>query len=133
MTDHLDSNQTQFAELTPILETGAVRPATPTAASAATPETPRPKSKRPIIVGVIGVVLLVVFLLLLVLIRMALPGTQPAPTDDQSQIDQLNGEIDPLLNEIYLLDEQLQASDPAVDSVPFPPVDLTIRLDPKKR
>lgn len=127
---NLDSNQTQFSEITPILESGSKKTvAQPTAPTTA----PRPKAKAPILVAVAGVVLLIVFVLLLVLISKSMSGELMNGDGDDQTWEQTNGEIDPLLEEIYDLDDQLQASDPSLNEVPLPPVDMTLRLDPARR
>lgn len=126
---NLDSNQTQFAEITPVFESGSAVPA-----SKASPETPvKKKSKLPLLIGILGLILFFVFLVSLILIKNSMTADQLGNEDDGRLIEQNNGQTDPLLEEIYDLDDQLQGSDPTIDEIPFPPVDMTLRLDPAKK
>lgn len=127
---NLDSNQTQFSEITPVFESGAT-----TSVQKPTVEEVLPKKKTnlPLLVGIFGLVLFFVFLMTLILIQSQKSANPTDDNNDGSLVDQNNGQNDPLLEEIYDLDDQLQSSDPTIDEIPFPPVDMTLRLDAAKR
>lgn len=127
---NIDSNQTQFSEVTPVFESG-VAPMDVTK-----PEVevkPKAKSKKMMIVGVVALVFVLVFVGLLIMIAQSLQKGPLNGGDDNPFVEQKNGEIDPLLQEIYDLDDQLQAADPSIDEIPLPPVDMGLRLDPAKK
>ncbi|MDH5533220.1 MAG: hypothetical protein OEX81_02195 [Candidatus Pacebacteria bacterium] len=129
MIDNNDSNQTQFASQEPIME-GLASYADPVI-----PQETQPKKKNSklILIGIIGFVLLIVFVLLLILIK-AMSSTKKVVVDDNGNIiETINGEIDPLLNEVYILAEDLEEGDPSLNTIPFPPVDMELRLDPPRR
>lgn len=126
-----DQNQTHFAETSPVFE--SVGPASTTPNEMPEAKEAKNKSKLPLVFGVAGVVLLIFFVVLLLMIKQTMDGGQMNGGDNQDQFRQENGEVDPLLEEIYDLDDQLQSSDPTIDEIPLPPVDLELRLDPKKR
>lgn len=129
---NLDQNQTQFSELTPIVESGNL-PVAQSAVGEPVVVPAKPKSKKLVLVGVIGLILIVVFIFLLILIKMSLNGGQLTEEQQQQQRQNGNGVVNPLLEEIYDLDDQLLSSDPKVDEVPLPPVDMGLRLDPAKK
>lgn len=127
MTNNIDSNQTQFSAQEPMREGLA-------SYEDQVAEEVQPKKKNKLIlVGIIGFVLIIVFILLLILISSISPDKTTIVDDSGEVIDATNGEIDPLLNEIYILSEDLELADPSLDSVPFPPVDMELRLDPKTK
>lgn len=124
----VDQNQTQFSELTPVLESALPAPVKPAADQ--TVMLVPPKSKKKLVVGVIGLILIIVFIFLLILIKMSV-SSRPSSTEQQPQTRQTGqGEIDPVLEEIYDLDDQLLASDPTINEIPLPPVEMNLRLDP---
>lgn len=128
---NLDSNQTQFSEITPVFESGATSRIQKPAAEEVVA---KKKNNLPLLIGIFGLVLFLVFLIGLILIKSRIDVGPIGNEDDNQIINQGNGQNDPLLEEIYDLDDELQSSDPTVDEIPFPPVDMTLRLDaPKKR
>jgi len=92
------------------------------------------KNRRKLIVfGVIGFVLILVFILLLILIR-ALSPVDTVTTDENGDLIQVQqGELDPLLEEVYLLSRDLDNADPSLNVIPFPPVDMELRLEEAQR
>jgi flagellar biosynthesis/type III secretory pathway M-ring protein FliF/YscJ len=129
MMDNINSNQTQFAAQEPVMESLA------SYADEVPVEKAEPKKKKNklVLIGVIGFILIVVFILLLILIR-AVSKKEKATVDENGNvIESINGEIDPMLNEVYILSEDLELADPSLNTIPFPPVDMELRLDPKKR
>jgi len=126
-----DQNQTHFAETSPVFESVGSTPAAPN--EMVETKVAKNKSKLPLVFGVASVVLVVFFVALLLMIKQTMDNGQMNGGDNQDQSYQDNGDVDPLLEEIYELDDQLQTSDPTIDEIPLPPVDLELRLDPKKR
>lgn len=129
MNRSTDINQTQFASQEPVME-GLASYQEP----ASEQEQPKQKKKsnKLVLVGVIGFILIIVFILLLILIR-TLSTPRKTTTDGNGQvIDYNQGEIDPLLEEVYLLSEELENADPSIDTIPFPPVNMELRLDAAK-
>lgn len=128
---NLDSNQTQFAEITPVFESGSTSVAPKKVQN---DEPVKKKSNLPLLVGALALVLAFVFLIILISVKLVMNTNPENNTDDGRIVEQNNGQVDPLLEEIYDLDDQLQSSDPTIDEIPFPPVDMTLRLDaPKKK
>jgi hypothetical protein len=127
---NLDSNQTQFSEITPVFESASTSSIQKPAAAE---EVVKKKNNLPLLIGIFGLILFFIFLVSLILIKNQM-GANPAESDENNRfIDQTNGSNDPLLEEIYDLDDQLQSSDPTIDEIPFPPVDMTLRLDAAKK
>lgn len=127
MNKDTEINQTQFASQEPVME-GLVNYDDPIMQE----EQPKQKKKgnKLVLVGIIGFILIVVFILLLILIRV-LSAPKTVQRDSNGQvINQVDREIDPLLEEVYLLSEELEDADPSIDKIPFPPVDMELRLDP---
>lgn len=132
MPDQLEQNQTQFSELTPVLESASEPEVKPMVAEQAVVPA-KSKSKKMVLVGIIGLILIVVFVFLLILIKMSISNGQLTEEQQKQTRQNGNGEIDPLLEEIYDLDDQLLASDPTINEIPLPPVDMNLRLDPAKK
>lgn len=129
MIDNTDSNQTQFAAQEPIME-GLADYSDPVQED----EVKLKKKKNKIvIVGIIGFVLLIVFILLLILIKRMSSIKKVMVDDNGNVIETVKGEIDPMLNEVYILAKDLEAGDPSLNTISFPPVDMELRLDPAKR
>jgi len=131
MNNNLDINQTQFASQEPVME-DAVSYQEPVSEEIQAAQSKKKKNKL-IVIGIIGFILIVVFVLLLVLIS-ALSPTQQVTTDQLDDvIETPQGELDPLLEEVYLLSDDLENADPSLDTIPFPPVDMELRLEEAQR
>lgn len=131
MNNNLDINQTQFASQEPVME-DVVNYQETVAQEQLDSQSKKKKSKL-IIVGVIGFVLIFVFILLLILIR-ALSPVKTVTTDENGNVIEVpQGVSDPLLEEVYLLSRDLENADPSLNTIPFPPVNMELRLDPPKR
>lgn len=131
MNNNLDINQTQFASQEPVME-DAVSFQEPVIEDQQIPKNKKKKNKL-IIVGIVGFILIVVFVLLLILIKSLSPAEQVTIDQNGNVIEVPRGEVDPLLEEVYLLGEDLKNADPSLDSIPFPPVDMELSLDPSDR
>jgi hypothetical protein len=131
MNNNLDINQTQFASQEPVLE-GLANYQEPVVENQKSPKSKK-KNGKLIMIGVIGFILIVVFILLLVLIK-ALSPSKKVVTDKNGNVVEIEaGEIDPLLDEVYILSEDLENADPSLNTIPFPPVNMELRLDSPKK
>lgn len=130
MSENLDANQTEFAGKTPILE---MADSLPSPEVVVVDEKAAAKAKRTKLALVAVVFSVLVFMLLLLLIKQALPKmAAPSPEETPDVVNQTKT-LDPLLEEIYLISDDLRAADPSVEETIFPPVDMGLRLDPAKR
>lgn len=128
-------DQTRFITEEPVFE-DASAPVAPVDPHEEMSEVPAGKKnkKKLVLIGVIGFVLIVVFVLLLVLFRMSGNGQpQAEPEEEIIQVEDPNGEVNTLLNEVKQLQEELEEADPSSNTLPFPPVDMGLRLDPAPR
>ena len=124
MTESYD--QTQFVAEEPLFE----QPVKLTAPHVSKPENSEPKKpskKRVFMLVTMG---LFFFLLLLIVIAAAM-RRQTSPLDEGEVIEEEQQEkmIDPFRQRIKDLGAELKAADPTKDDLPFPPVDMDIRLD----
>lgn len=131
MNKNVEHNQTQFAAQEPIRENVASYAEQDTLVQAE--QKPAAKNKKLVLFGIIAFVLFVVFMLLLILIMMLSPKKSVVTDDTGKIVETNNGESDPLLQEIYLLNNDLDNADPTIDAIPFPPVEMELRLDPPQK
>ena len=124
-----NTNQTQFAAQEPIMESlSGYEP------EISTQEVkPKKKKSKLIIAGIIAFILIVVFILLLVLISSMSSPEEIETKDNGNVIENIDSELDPLLKEVYVLSQDLEIADPSLNTIPFPPVDMELRLDDPKR
>lgn len=127
MNDEILTNQTQFAQEEPILE----MPPVPKVAPVVEEETePKKKPKLLFIAGGAFAVLMVILLLVVVFSRPkkteVVEKTEPSPTPKLA-IDH------PLQQRVSNLQQELDAADPSEQTLVFPPIDMTITLDPVKQ
>jgi hypothetical protein len=129
MTDNA-YDQTQFITEEPLYERPVQVVPTPVVAEipGATETVPKKSSKKRtlIIVGLILFLLLIGVILIAALRR----GSVPTPTDEVTEAEQEEQEmLDPFRQQIKDLQSQLKAVDPTQNSLPFPPVEMDIRLE----
>lgn len=118
-----DSNQTSFTWEEPLFEAAPVvsRPQVEVVA-------PQPWYKKPVIVG--GLITLVLLLLLLLLLVSSRRTTQQRPANLTFPAATIVPTESPMQKKIRELRSGLQAADPSVQTLPFPPVDLELQLTP---
>jgi hypothetical protein len=131
--DNSTTNQTRFALENPILEDV---PATNQELDEEIKEdlvASKKKSKKLILMGMVGLILITVFILLLILMRLNSNAKKEVEEFREVGVREEVGELSPLLREVYELGASLKAADPSLSSIPFPPLDMELRLEDRKK
>ncbi len=121
------TNQTQFSYEEPYRQSAKERFTTEKS------ELVQKSRPRPIMYIAVGLVVTVVLLLLLVLLKRKPVVIENAPFQQAITATPVPAEFNPLLERVSRLEIELEEADPIKQSLLFPPVDMDIRLDPKKR
>lgn len=145
MNSAINFDQTQFSSQEPLMEGEtalAPKPAENMAFAQEADDEARKKEamkkaagrKKKLLLIVIGAVVIMVGMIIVLLLmrgrsRGPQQGNTPAGIEDMND----TGEVDPLLQEVKNLQGDLEVADPTANSVPFPPVDMELRLDPAKK
>jgi len=119
------TNQTQFSYEEPYRESSRV------VAGEAEPATPKPNSKKKLII-LVGIGIFLLFFVLILLAAMRPKQIEVGQFQQPVFATPVPVEVSPLLERVNRLEAELQDADPVKQSLVFPPVDMEIRLDPKK-
>jgi len=130
--NNFTTNQTRFALEEPILENVATVDQELSQEAEKNLVVPKKKSKKIILVGVVGLILIIVFILLLILVRFNSNGKKQLEEIREEEVVKEVGELSPLLREVYDLEASLKAADPSLSSIPFPPLNMELRLEDGK-
>jgi hypothetical protein len=123
----VSSNQTQFSTEEPLFENASL----PSSSQKIAPETSSPKKPNPLFFLVVGLLFFIIVLLLIVLLLpqknlpklMVQPTPSPVSTAKQTELQQRVNEIN----------TDLKNADPTKVDLLFPPVDMSLNLDPPQR
>jgi hypothetical protein len=125
MTDY-NIDQTQFAAEEPLFEQPVkIEAPQPTEAPKVEPSSKK-STKRIAIVGGL------LFFILLIIILLAAALRKPsAPTEEEAEFTSEEEQriMGPFSQRISELENQLELADPSQEDLPFPPVDMEIKLD----
>lgn len=128
MKESTQIDQTRFATEEPLLE----KPLVVESAVPAGEKPPLPSKKSKLKLALIGVGLFIVlFAIILMIIRFLMPADQRPSTQELEEVEQgavVKTELERRVEEVR---DELRAADPAKQDLPFPPVNMEIRLDDK--
>ncbi len=127
MNDEILSNQTQFAQEEPLFEVQKAVQSQPTYDEV----TDSKKKPKLLIIG--GGVFALVLVLILALVLLSKPKRIEVTKEVEASPSPKNTINHPLQQRVTNLQQELDLADPSEQSLVFPPVDMTITLDPVKQ
>jgi hypothetical protein len=127
MTDY-NYDQTQFAQEEPLFEKTAEVVLPPAPAPTPTPSDVPPKKSK-MLLFVAGGLIFFIFIIGVILLAVFTRSKTPASDIDEQETEEEQQMLGPFMQRLNELESQLQAADPSKEELPFPPIDMEIRLE----